>query len=173
MKQKKNADTLTVTIVKNGLPKEVTVTAELAEMLDMAYSSSNIYGLGGSTARKLKDFFGKELKEFEQLCNENENLSKAYLFCEAFRIYSNESPLLVEALQWVEEHKSDEGFSSRQITIDTLMEKESLGYRLDPTHASYGQLVADFDAWTGRRLIEANLRVSFVRFLKFFYALIK
>lgn len=170
MKQKEN---MTVTIVMNGLPKEVTVDAKLAEMLNCAYEQSKIYGLGGSTARKLKDFFAKNLDKFERLCKDNENLSKAYLFCEAFGIYSNESPLLVEALQWVEEHKLDESFSSRMISIDVLMERENLGYRLDPAHDSYAQLVADFEAWTGRRLIEANLRVSFVRFLKFFYALIK
>lgn len=172
MKQRKNAR-FTVTIVKDGLAKEVTVPAELAEMLDNAYAQSNIYGLGGSTAKKLNDFFVKELTEFNELCQSHEGHSKATLFCQAFYIYSNEAPLLAEALRWVEEHKNDEGFTSRKITMDTLMEKESLGYRLDITRDYYAQLVADFESWTGRRLIEANLRVSFVRFLKWFYALIK
>ena len=171
MKQRKNA--MTVVIVKNGLPKEVNVTDEIAKMLENAYQQSRVYGLGGSTTRKLKDFFGLELAEFQRLVENDQAHGKAFLFCEAFHIPSNESPLLVEALRWVEYHKDDEGFSSRTITLDTLLMEDVLGYRLPVEYNPYTLLVEDFEAWVGKRLVDAKLSVSFMRFLKFFYSLIK
>lgn len=159
-------------VVVNNVPKVVTVDAKMAEMLEKAYAESHVYGLGGNTERKLRDFFAKELLEFEQLVEENPEESKSRLFANVFNIYSNESPLLWEALQWVEKHKDEEGFSSRQITKENIL-GEVVGYRLNPTYDLYSQLVQDFESWSGKRLVDANLRVSFVRFLKWFYVLIK
>lgn len=163
---------ITITIGK-GVPKVIAVDEEMSIMLENAYATSNVYGLGGSTARKLKDYFAKELAEYEALVKENPERNKSLIFCEAFSIYSNESPLLVEALQWVEKSASKEGFSSRMISIDSFVTDNVLGWRLERSSEFYPQLVADFNAWAGKSLVEANLNVSFVRFCKFFYTLIK
>ena len=151
----------------------VEVDAKLGEMPEKAYADSNVYGLGGSTARKLNDFFRMQIAEFRQLMEEKLERSKAMAFAEAFRIYSNQSPLLLEALQWVEKHSADDGFSSRYISMDKFLSEDVLGWRLERGSEPYPQLVADFSEWAGKTLIDANLGVSFVRFVKFFYTLIK
>lgn len=174
MKQKiGNNAKVTVTIVRNGVPKMVEVDSNLGEMLEKAYADSNVYGLGGSTARKLNDFFRKQIAEFKKLMEDEPERSKAAAFAEAFLIYSNQSPLLLEALQWVEKHSADEGFTSRYISMDNFLSEDVLGWRLERSSEPYPQLVTDFSEWAGKTLIDANLGVSFVRFVKFFYTLIK
>ena len=164
-----------IVILHNGVPKEVTVSEEVAQMLNKAYDESKCYGLGGSTAKKLKDFYKKQLAEFERLKADeaNKGRSATMLFAEAFHIYSNEAPLLLMAMEWVEKQKGKEGFSSRQITLDNFLNEDVFEGRLPVQYNPYVLLVEDFAAWAGKSLVNAQLSVSFVRFVKFFYAVIK
>lgn len=164
-----------VVILQNGVPKEVTVSEEMAKMLNKAYDESKCYGLGGSTAKKLMDFYKKQLAEFERLKTDetNQGRSATLLFAEAFHIYSNEAPLLLMAMEWVETQKNNKEFSSRQITLDNFLDKNVFNGRLPVQYNPYVLLVEDFEAWAGKSLVNAQLNVSFVRFVKFFYAVIK
>ena len=61
MKRKK----IIVTI--DGVAKEVNLSEKLMEAVESAHANSGVYGLGGSTRKKLDDFFASQLKLFEEI----------------------------------------------------------------------------------------------------------
>lgn len=164
-----------ITVMYNGVAKVVEVPDSVSQFVEKAYAESRVYGLGGNTTRKLKDMFATNLAEYERLVVEKApDDFKAISFCQAFEIYSNESPLLVDALIWIEKRvKSQAKFSSRDISMENLLEKGVLGHRLNPTMDPYSQLVYDFGQWSRQMFVHANVNVGFVRFCKFFYSVIK
>lgn len=184
MKQKPNR----ITVVIDGVPKMVDrkllanavwcdgMEAErILEALVKAHERSEVYGLGGSTRKKLVDFFAPQLERFAQLRADSATAvpSKTMLFAEAFQISSNQSPILMSALEWVEKKSELQEFKGGNITLDSVLLDSYLNGLLKGPGDPYKLMVADFHAWAGDSLSKANLHVGFVRFLKFFYSLIK
>lgn len=164
-----------ITVMYNGVAKVVEVPDAVSQFVEKAYAESRVYGLGGNTTRKLRDMFATNLLEYENLVAESSpDEFKTLSFCQAFEIYSNESPLLVDALIWIERRvKSKAKFSSRDISIENLLEKGVLGHLINPTTDPYSQLAYDFSQWSRQMFVHANVNVGFVRFCKFFYSVIK
>ena len=171
MKRKK----ITVTI--DGVAKVVNLSEKLREAVETAHANSGVYGLGGSTRKKLDDFFAPQLKLFEEIRANPENSQRKQwvMFAEAFKIYSNEAPILLGALEWVEMKVGLDDFTARMVNVDNILRDAYLNGRLQHTNHDdpYKDMVEDFQSWAGDRLVKANLHVGFVRFIKYFYSLIK
>ena len=184
----KKKQKLKITVVIDGVPKVVdqkllanavrcgeTEANRIWEALVKAHERSEVYGLGGSTRKNLEGFFAPQLERFAQLQADSATAasSKTMLFAEAFQISSNQSPILMSALEWVEKKSELQDFKGGNITLDRVLLDSYLNGLLKGPGDPYKLMVADFHAWAGESLSKANLHVGFVRFLKFFYSLIK
>ena len=166
-----------IIVTIDGVAKEVNLSEKLLEAVEIAHATSSVYGLGGSTRKKLDDFFASQLKLFEEIRNNPANSQRKQwvMFAEAFQIYSTESPVLLGALEWVENKAGQDGFTARMVNVDNILQDAYLNGRLVHTNHDdpYKDMVEDFQSWAGERLVKANLHVGFVRFIKYFYSLIK
>ena len=166
-----------IIVVKNGIPKEVKdLPMDIVRKLEEAYDREKVIGVSKETFLEMANILEWRLKLYYQKLDELESdlagdrmYLKSIAFCQAFGIYSDE--LLQDALMWVDRSHSQkkEKFSSKNISCRELTEVvRTRSYMANP----YIQASREFKAWARGIFERAGLRVGFVKFCKFYYAVI-
>lgn len=166
---------ITVVVVKNGVAKEVNVPKDIARMLEEAYENAKVVGISQSTYKAMAEMLAGKILLYKQILQEaddKEMFAKAIAFCRAFDIYSNESPMLIDIMLWVDRSVEEFGekFTSRQVNSRNIM--SYLRGKAINGKATYGELNKDFKLWARSLFSSCDLKVGFVKFAKFYYSVV-
>lgn len=165
-------DKMQVVVIKNGIAKEVKVSDRLAKELEEAYDRSKVVGISYDTYVAMAEMLALRVADYRQakgeLAEDVEMFRETVAFSRAFEIYSNESPMMLNMMFWIERQAGRKDFSSKDISAKTLR------YAIERAGQEYSYRLAakDFKAWARELFHCQDLHVGFMKFLKFYYSVI-
>ena len=169
-----NVQTKRLFMEVNGIVKELDMTrlsAAVVDALEKEYAKSKVVGISRKLYNYMTEYLADQTADYLLAINEaNSEAAKAKIFASRFGVKCNESPCLLASLCWVETMVDiDPEFSSKDISIRSV--RNYLSQLLG--HCSYGRMSKEFKEWDENPFKYTDMMVGFVRFLKYFYSLIK
>jgi len=170
-----DAKKMTVVVVVDGVAKELHLPNDVCRVLLEAYEREKVVGISQPTYEAMACMLANKVFQYEKLLQEADDqdmFRKAVAFCKAFEINSIDSPLLVELMLWVDREVAEHGerFSSKSINAKNIMGYINRHQGMNPY--SYYNISKDFKEWARQLFASVGLKISTVRFCKFYYSVV-
>lgn len=159
----------------DGVVKEIDMkklSGNVVFALEEAYDRSKIVGISRNLYAYMAEFLAEETTEYSlAVSGISGETVKSKTFASKFEINSKETPCLLESLFWVETNVLfNPDFTSRDINMKNV--KTYLAQIMDG-RCSYAKMAKEFKDWSQNPFKFGDMMIGFIRFLKYFYSLIK
>lgn len=159
----------------NGIVKEIDMeklSDNVVFALEEAYDRSKIVGISRSLYIYMAEFLAEETTEYSlAVSGVSGDTVKSKIFANKFEINSKETPCLLESLFWIETNALiNPSFTSRDINMKNVRAYLALTMN---GKCSYAKMAKEFKDWSKNPFKYSDMMIGFIRFLKYFYSLIK
>lgn len=175
MKESNNEKRKRLFMEVNGVVKEIDMqklSDNVVLALEEAYDSSKVVGISRNLYAYMTEFLAEQTTEYSlAVIGVSGEAVKAKTFANKFEISYNENPCLLAGLCWVETNTLiNPDFTSRDINMKNV--KNYLAQLMDG-RCSYAKMAKEFKDWSQNPFKFSDMMIGFIRFLKYFYSLIK